>query len=140
MNNLGERQFDKELGRMGRLSPPNEVFNRVWFKVEDRLANRKKHFWNSIVWRPWAHPVGWVALSACLGVALTGVSYERNQADNNEMASYLLTISNPADYLAHDDNVVNVSKLLTEPSPVITAILSSDEEQVNVLPGDEIFL
>lgn len=80
-------------------------------------------------------------MAACLCAAFTGVSYERDQADNNEIASYLLSISNPGVYLAHDDNVVNVSKLLTEPSsPVITAILSSDEEQVNVLPGDEIFL
>lgn len=45
MRSLWEsQQMGKDPGETAGLSPENEVFNRVWMKVEDRLANRKKTF------------------------------------------------------------------------------------------------
>ena len=125
---------------MGRFSPSPEVADRVWARLEGRIAERKKHFWGSHVWKPWAHPGGWVLLAACLCVAFTGVTYQRNQAENDDLASYLMAISNPDGYLAHDDDLVNVTLLLSEPSGGITEIPSPEEDHLNVLRGDEIFL
>lgn len=134
------KQISKEMGKLSGFAPKNEVFDRVWFKLENRLADRKKHFWGSIVWKPWARPGGRVLLAACLCLALTGVHYQQNQADNKDLASYLMALSNPVLDSTHDDNFVKLSRLLTGPSAEITDNPSSDEDQVNVLQGDEIFL
>ncbi len=125
---------------MRGVSPEDEAFTRAWLKVEDRLSDSKKHTRSSITWRPWAHPGGWILLAACLCVTLTGVHYQQSQADNRDLASYLETISKPVVDSAHDDDVVNVTLLLTGPSAEITDNTSSDEDQVNVLQGDEILL
>lgn len=113
-NTWEDKQISHELKKMGQASTENSLFERVLFKIETRLENRKKHFWNSITWKPWAHPGGWAALAACLCVSVTGALYHQNQVDNNDLDSYLITISNPTANTIPDPDGIKVPILLTE--------------------------
>ena len=65
------QDIEKALRQMAKANPPEGSFDRVWYKLEDRLGSRKVHSWRHIIWKPWGHPVRWVAV-ACLCLGLTG--------------------------------------------------------------------
>src|SRR5579859_6287629 len=116
MKNWKEQDINKALRKMAKAPPEPEFFERVWFKLEEKITSRQQPFWGSIVWKPWGHPVRWVAAMACLTLAFTGFLYNRSIVDQQEMASYVITVSNPTENLTKDLGVVKVSKLLSEPS------------------------
>lgn len=122
-----DEQISHELKKMGQASVENALFERTLFKIETRLESRKRHFWNSIIWKPWAHPGGWAALAVCLCVSATSAFYHQNQVDNNDLDSYLITISNPTANTSPDLDGIKVPILLTEElSTQNTDILLSD--------------
>ena len=122
-----DEQISRELKKMGQASTENALFERVLFKIETRLENRKKHFWDSVTWKPWAHPGGWAALAVCLCVSVTGALYHQNQVDNNDLDSYLITISDPTTNATPEPDGIKVPILLTEELPAqSTDILLSD--------------
>ncbi len=126
-NTWKDEQISRELKKMSQTPAEDALFARVLFKIETRLENRKKHFWNSITWKPWAHPGGWAALAACLCVSVTGAFYHQNQVDNNDLDSYLIFISNPTVNTTSDSDGIKMPILLTEEIPTqSTDILLSD--------------
>src|ERR1700677_887622 len=126
-NTWKDEQISHELKKMGQGSTENAVFERAMFRIETCLENRKKHFWNSITWRPWAHPGAWVAFAACLCLTVTGAFYHQNQADNADFDSYMITISNPTANVTHETDGIVEPILLSEETPAVsTDILLSD--------------
>lgn len=137
---MKEQDITKILRQMAKAAPDGGVFNRAWYKVEERIAARA-NAGRHIVWRPWGHPVRWVA-AACLCLALTGTLYHQVSSDDNQaVAEYLLSVSNPTAGVERDLGVVKLSVLLTGPSTSAASFLKdADDEHSNVLAGDEIFL
>jgi len=136
-----DEDITRVLKESAQTRPDEAVFERAWFKIEDRLTASKRHFWSHIVWKPWSHPVRWVAMAACLCLVLTGTISHFNtigEMENVEMGSYLMNISNPIDAISNDQNVVKVSTLLSEPSSAAPDM--SDEVKIDSLASDEIFL
>lgn len=133
-----EQDINKALVKMGKASPEPEVFERAWFKIEEKAASRGNHFWTSIVWRPWGHPVRWVAAMACLAVAFTGFLYNRSIVDQQEMGSYVMSVSNPTENITKDLGMVKVSKLLSEPSATVANLF--EDVHVDPAPEDQILL
>lgn len=135
-----ERDIIKVLRQMADMAPGAGVFERIWYKIEERAASRA-NAGRHIVWRPWGHPVRWVA-AACLCLALTGTLYHAVSADDNQaLAEYLLSISNPTAGVEHDLGVLKLPVLLTDPSTSASNLLKdADDEHSNVLAGDEILL
>jgi hypothetical protein len=134
-----EQDITKALKKMGKLSVNPEVFERAWFKIEERIAAKGKHFWTPIIWKPWSHPVRWVAATACLCIAFTAFLYQRNMIDQTEMESYVISVSNPTENVTKDLGIVRVSRLLSEPSASV-ADLMIDDVHVDPLPEDQILL
>ncbi len=139
-HNWKDEDISKALKKMAEGAPEEIIFDRVWFKIEDRLAAPKKHFWNHIIWRPWGHPVRWVAMAACLCIGFTGAFYHIDTNDKNDMASYLMSISEAGTNVTRDLGLVNVSVLLSEPSTSTADLLTNDDDHSDVLAGDEILL
>ena len=135
-----DENITKALKKMAKAAPEEMVFNRVWFKIEDRLTVPKRHFWSRIVWRPWSHPVRWVAMAACLCVGFTGTFYHLDTNDKNDMVSYMMSVSNAGANVTRDSGLVNVSVLLSEPSTSTAGLLTNDDDHSDVLAGDEILL
>lgn len=135
MQNIwNDGQIRKKLSEKNQGAGEEVVFDKVWRKVEDRLVSRKEPFRGPVLWKPWAHPGGWVAVAACLCVTLGGFQYQRNQADKNDLASCLITLSDPAAYEIRDAGELNVPVLLAEPSTPITDIFLSDEDHPDSQP------
>jgi hypothetical protein len=135
-----EQDITKALKQMAKTHPDEVVFERAWFKLEDRLNSRKKHFWQGFVWKPWSHPVRWLA-AACLCLGFTGILYNQaSNSDYSDTASYLMSVSNLTANLTHDSGVVNVSVLLSGPSNSVVDLLKADDESKDILSGDEILL
>jgi hypothetical protein len=133
-NSWKDEQISRELKKMEQLSAENLLFERVFFKIENRIENRQKHFWSSITWRPWAHVGGWMAFAACFCLTVTGVLYQQNKADNADMDTYMFTISNPTVNVNHEMDGIKVPFLLTdEPHAETTNILLSDEDHSDIL-------
>lgn len=132
------QDIEKALAQMGKSAPEEAAFDRAWFKIEDRIHSRGKHLWQHIVWKPWVHPVRWVALAACFCVVVTGVLVQQQTTENNEVASFLINVSNPMETISRDQNIVKVSALLSDPSPSVPDM--SDEVHIDSLATDEIFL
>jgi hypothetical protein len=135
-----DKNISKALQKLSAADRDENPFDRAWFKIEDRLAAPKRDPRNRLVWRPWAHPVRWVALAACLCVTFTGIQYRQVEAEKNEVASYLITISDPMGAINRDQDFVKVSTLLSEPSTAMTGIPSSNDDHSDAPSGDEIFL
>ncbi len=132
-----DEDITKALKNMAKTSTEEAVFERAWFKIEDKLTARKKHVWDHFVWRPLGHPVRWVALAACLCLSLTGIFYYQNSVEQTEMASYLISVSNPTANVTREQlGFVKVPVLLTEPSVSVPDIkvgehlapIAADEE------------
>ncbi len=134
---LKEQDITKALQKMAKASPEPEVFERTWFKIEEKIASRGKHFWSEIIWRPWGHPVRWVAAMACLAVAFTGFLYNRSIVDQQEMASYVISVSSPEN-ITKDLGMVKVSKLLSDPSSGMANLF--EDVHIDPAPEDQILL
>ena len=134
---LKEQDITKALQKMAKASPEPEVFERTWFKIEEKIASRGKHFWSEIIWRPLGHPVRWVAAMACLAVAFTGFLYNRSIVDQQEMASYVISVSSPEN-ITKDLGMVKVSKLLSDPSSGMANLF--EDVHIDPAPEDQILL
>lgn len=130
------QDIGRALAQLGKMVPEEAVFDRAWYKIEDRINSRihPQH----IVWKPWGHPVRWIALAACFCVAVTGVLVQQQTNENNEVASFLVNVSDPMATITHDQNIVKVSALLSDSSSAVPDM--SDEVHIDSLVTDEIFL
>ena len=137
MKHWKEQDITKALQKMAKASPEPEVFERSWFKIEEKINSRGQGLFGSIVWRPWGHPVRLVAVMTCL--VITGFLYDRHVTDQQEMGSYVLSISDPAENITKDMGMVKVSKLLSEPSSSAVADLFEDFH-VDPAPEDQVLL
>jgi hypothetical protein len=138
--NLKKQDIEKALRQMAKAAPEEAVFDRVWYKLEDRINSKSEHFWHHLIWKPWGHPVRWVA-AACLCLGLTGVLYNVNSnANDKDAASFIMSVSNPTANVTHDLGMVNVSVLLSGPSTNGVELLKTDDEHSDILAGDEILL
>ena len=134
-NNWNDEDITKALKDMANTEPDSTVFQRVWFKVEERLASGHHH---AIVWHPWLHPVRWVVAAASLCLAFSGFLYHGYTIGQNDMASYLLSRPDPVATVTAEPGV-RVPILLKEPSNKSIDILAV-QENMNPLAGVEIFL
>lgn len=134
--NFKIQDIERALIQMRKQAPEAPVFQRVWYKIEDRINSRTHP--QHIVWKPWGHPVRWVALAACFCVAVTGVLVQQQTDENNEVASFLVNVSNPMATITHDQNIVKVSALLSDSPSSVPDM--SDEVHIDSLATDEIFL
>jgi hypothetical protein len=130
-------EITKALKKAGQPSLREGAFDHVWFKIEDRIAERK-HFWNSLIWRPWGHPVKWV-MAACLCVITAGTLYHRDSVEQTELNSYLMAISNPATDITKDQGIVKMSALLID-SPYQLDVLVDEDQDDSSAEDDEFLL
>lgn len=135
---LKTQNIERALAKMGKTAPDEAVFDRAWYKIEDRINARTKHVWQHIVWKPLVHPVRWVALAACFCAVVTGTLYQQDRTENNEVASFLINVSNPMATITRDQNIVKVSALLSDSGPSVPDM--SDDVHIDSLATDEIFL
>ena len=135
---LKDEEITKILKKMGKTPVDGMAYDRVWFKVEERLEKREKGFLNNIVWRPWGHPIRWVAAVACLMLAFSGFLTHVDIGEKNDMANYLINVSNTPENVTQDPGIVKVSILLSEPSS--SAPNMSVDNHADPLSADEIFL
>ena len=133
-----DEDISKALKNLSRTDPAPSVYNHAWFKIEDRVAQRRRPFLQSIVWKPWSHPIRWVAAAACLFVAFSGLLYDGNSVDQTELGGYLINISNTPESVTSDPGLVHVSVLLSEPSSSLPDM--TVENHADPLAADEIFL
>ncbi len=131
-------EISKVLRDLSRPEPAPQTYDHVWFKIEDKIAQRQRHFLDSVVWKPWGHPIRWVAAAACLFVTFSGLIYHQDSVDQNELGAYLISVSNTAESVTRDPGLVKVSVLLSEPSS--SAPDMTVENHADPLSGDEIFL
>jgi hypothetical protein len=117
---------------------PAEAYDRVWFKIEDKLASRGSRAWSHLTWKPWGHPVRWVALAACLCVSVSGVFYHKNSVEQSEIASYVITVADPTANVSQDAGMMRVSTLLSEPSSNDTDMKIDDN--IDPIAVDEVLL
>src|SRR5690348_4564586 len=110
--NLKIQDVERALAQLTKDVPEDAVIERAWYKLEDRINSRTLPFWKNIIWKPWGHPVRWVALAACFCVAVTGALYQQQVVEKNEIASFLVNVSNPMETISRDQNIVKVSALL----------------------------
>ncbi len=136
---------DKDISRvlkgLAEADPEGAWADRAWTRIENHLIEAKNHQPIHRVWRPWGHPIRWVAAAGFLFMAFTGVYYQSNQREareNTELASYLVGGLNPMENITRDQNDIKVSALLSEPSSA--SPVYSDEFHSESLAGDEIFL
>ncbi len=133
-----DEDITKALKTLGKNSPDSSAYNHVWFKIEEKLAQRRKPVLGSIIWRPWSHPIRWVGAAACLLMVFSGVLYQIGDREDRELGSYLVTVSNTAESVTSDPGWVRVSVLLSEPSAAAPDM--TVENHVDPLADDEIFL
>lgn len=116
---MGHIWKDEEITKTLRKSAnvgSKEVYDRVWSRIEGKLALRGERVGNHLTWKPWGHPVRWVALAACLCISVSGVFYHENSVEQSEIASYVIAVSDPTANVSQDAGLVKVSALLSEPS------------------------
>src|SRR5579863_1996384 len=129
----------KALKKMGKTPVDGMTYDRVWFKVEERLEKRERGFLGHIVWRPWSHPIRWVAAAACSLIIFTGVTYNNYRLDQADLASYVETVSDPTANITKDLGIVHVSSLITEgPSPAVHEAFFSEGDHMDSLSNDEL--
>ena len=134
-----DENITKVLKDLPRIPEGGFEADRVWLKLENRIQERGKPRWGLGTWRPWGHPVRWVAAAACLFLAFTGVLTHQRSAEREDMASYLLSVSNPTEGLEKGLGVVQSSELLTAPV-VVSADWIFDENESDSLAADDVFL
>jgi hypothetical protein len=125
--------IQQHLRKAGLASAESADFEKAWLKIEDRLQGRKRHFWTTLVWKPWA-PGNWAVMALGLCVAVIGLQIHLNRAENTELDSYLADISNPTANIASDSDESIAPALLTEASTRSSdVLLADDEDRLEVL-------
>ena len=133
-----EKNITKALKNLPKASAKDVVFNRVWFKIEDKLAAQNKPL---VIWRPWVHPIRWVAAAACFCFVFTGILYHQDSVDKTELANYVMSVSDPAADVTSDWGIVKVSSLLLEPPAAsIKGVLTDEDNNKGTLSNDALFL
>ena len=138
-----DEDITKVLGIMSKASTENVVFDRVWFKIEKRLSPGAGQWRHSFVWRPWVHPVRWVAAVACLALVFSGAFYKQYQWSNEDRADlvcYMLSVSNPTANDANESDVIKVSTLMLETSNTATQDAFLDGDRNDSLTNNGLFL
>ena len=123
---LKEINLTETLREMGQTPVDPVVFDRAWFKVEERIAARQRPFLGHLIWRPWGHPIRWAAAAMLMFAVYSGVLYD-NLQDQDNLGEYVETISNPTVNLAKDPGIVRVSPLTSEAPSPFRELLLSDE-------------
>ena len=127
--NWNEEEISKALKAKDGNPVPEMAFDRVWFRIEDAIEQKRKRSREAGVWRPWNHPVGWLAAACCLMMLFGSVRYHQATAEQTEVLSYLKSIADPSADDMDEAEVIQVSALLSEPSPGNgMGSLISDEE------------
>jgi hypothetical protein len=139
MRNIwNDEDITKALKKMAEAPQTKPNFDQTWFKIEERLEARKNHIWNHITWKPWGHPVRWVAAAACLCVLYSGVAYHQYSVDQSEMGGYLMSVADPTANVAKELGVEKVSVLLSEASTPVPDVKVDD--RLEPIAADEILL
>lgn len=127
-----DEDITKALRNMAKAPVENVVFERVWFKIEERLSPDRKRWWHSFVWRPWSHPVRWVAVVACLTFIFSGALYQQYKwgiKEQADLACYMLSVSNPTANDAKESEVIKVSSLMLDTSNATTQDAFSEADR-----------
>ena len=132
---LKEINLTETFRKMGRAPVDPQVFNRAWFKVEERIAARQRPLLGHLVWKPWGHPIRWAAAAVLLFAAYSGALYNNLQEQDN-LGEYVETISNPIDNLTKDTGIVHLSPLISEAPAPFRELLLSDENADNLANDD----
>ncbi len=136
-----DEDITKAIQKMAKASAKEVSYDHVWYKIEDKLVARKNHVWNHLTWKPLGHPVRWVMAAACLCLSLTGVFYHNNtveQSEQSELASYVISVSNPTANVSQDSGMLRVSSLLSDPSSVDADMTVDDS--LDSIAADEVLL
>jgi hypothetical protein len=133
-----DEDISKALRKMSKAPTESVAFERVWFKIEQHLSSAGKVRGHSFVWRPWLHPVRWV-MAACFCLALVAGLHYRSLMDQADLAIFIESISNPAEAVTADEEIIQASVLLTETSSFSTveSFLPDNEDWSQPLLGDE---
>jgi hypothetical protein len=132
-----DEDIARVLGEMGKARPGEAVLEQVGSRIRDRIESRTGHR-RHLAWRPWGHPVRWVAAAFFLSLAFAGVFQHEEAVDANETASYLMSVSDPAEGIPGDLGLVHVSILLS--GPAVGPGIKAADDHMDILAGDEILL
>jgi hypothetical protein len=136
--NWKDEDITKAIQEMAKTSAKAVSYDHVWYKIEDKLAARKNGVWNNLTWKPWGHPVRWVMAAACLCLALTGVFYHEDNVEQSELASYVISVSDPTANVSQDSGMLRVSSLLSDPSSTDADMTVDDS--LDSIAADEVLL
>ena len=133
-----DQDLERVLRNLNKTEKDSQVSDRVWARIETRLAERTSSWLGHKVWRPMGHPIRWVVAACFLFVAFGGVLYVNRGGDQADMNAYLLNISNPTENIAKDPGYVKVSSIISEaPNQEGAGILIGDEEHSGVQPNED---
>lgn len=135
-----EEEISRALRNSSAPRPEPVAFDRVWFKIEERLTDRQRSWWHHFVWRPWGHPIRWVMVAGCLSVVFSGALYHSNSVERVELGSYVMSLSNPTAGVVNDLGIVKETALLKGSNRAESRSDLLDEDQNDPLSGDELFL
>jgi hypothetical protein len=134
-----DQNLEQVLRSLKESEKDTQASERVWARIETRLADRKSSWLSHKVWRPMGHPIRWVVAASFLFVAFGGVLYQHQLGEQADMNAYLLNISNPTENIGKDSGYVKVSSIISEaPSQEGVGILIGDEDHPGVqMSGDD---
>jgi hypothetical protein len=124
LNKWDDQQITKALKLMAE--DPNVLpwGDRVWDRIETRLAERKqKTFWSRV--NPMGKPYRMAVFASCFCAAFVGIFMYQQAVEQNDLASYILNVSDPRVSVPQDSGVVKASVLLSD----------SGNEEENGIPG-----
>lgn len=137
-NEWNDQDLARVLKNLKESETDSQVADRVWARIESRLAERASSWLDHKVWKPMGHPIRWVVAASFLFVAFGGVFYQHQMGDQADMNAYLLNISNPTENIAKDPGYVKVSSIISEaPNQEGAGILIGDEEHTGVQPNED---
>ena len=135
---LNEDKITQALRDLGKTPVDPAVYDRAWFKVEEKIFARQKPLLGHLVWRPWGHPIRWAAAAALMFVVYSGVLYDNYQTQDN-LGDFVETVSQPTANLAKDPGIVHVSSLMSDGPSGFREMLFSDEDN-DSLSNDDLSL
>lgn len=110
-----DEEIAKVLKGAPETGPQKVAFDRVWFKIEAAIEEKKKSHWHAFVWRPWNHPVRWV-MAAMVCAVFLGVIQQRNSIDQADLASYVMSIADAGEDILDGDEIIQASALMSADS------------------------
>jgi len=119
---------------------------RAWDKIEARLrARQNRNFWQSL--NPWGRPYRMALVATSFCAVMVGVFAYQQSADQTDLASYLLNVSDPRVNVPEDSGMVKTSVLLSSEGTAsvgtvkVPVILGDDNQapiqDVNFSGGDD---